>query len=153
MLPSSLTRRNVLRVTGGTFGLSGLSGCIIGGFSDPPGGGDLVIFNSDSKEHTVTVTVSKVSESDDTRPKGETPNPEATPIWKRSERFTIPADDDLEQREFVTEPGSFFVVAELATGDRDTYWWGLYQASGGVAETALLLEIHNDSVSIGEGGA
>lgn len=134
--------------------LSGLSGCVIGGFSDPPGGGDLVISNSDSTDHTVTVTVSKVSESDDdTRPKGETPDPEATPIWKRSERFTVPADESHEQRDFVTEPGAFFVETALATGDRETYWWGLYQASGDIAESALVIDIHNDGVSMGEAGA
>lgn len=141
-MPSNWSRRTVLTGTGALFGESLVSGCLSG---SPPAGG-LVIANDHSKAHTVTVMVTKTSEDDDDLVEyGETPPASPTPIWTRDAQFTVSGDERLHRKQFITETGAFYLEAQLATGERDTGWVGLYEAmDGGVAEDTIFVDIAGD---------
>lgn len=138
-MPSKWSRRTLVHGIGATFGVGMMSGCLSG---QPPAGA-LVITNDHSETHTVTVTVTKTSEdNDDLVEYNETPPTDATPVWTRTEEFTVDADERLTQRQFITEPGAFHLEAQLATGERDTNWVGYYEAAGGgVAADTVFVEI------------
>jgi len=61
----------------------------------------------------------------------------------RDDQFSVDANKRIVRKEYITEPGSFFVRAQLETGTIDHGWIGLYSASGGLAEEYMDINIHN----------
>ena len=120
-----------------------LGGCLFG-VADSPDAGTLVVRNDHSDDHTVTVQVTKTStDDDDIRPREQTPDPESTPIWERTERFTVDAGATVTEAAFVTEPGAYYVESRTERGGSDSHWVGFYEAAGeGVGEDAIYVTIN-----------
>jgi len=139
------SRRQTLQAFGLTCSSGLLSGCVSNTDSGPESG-DLEIDNGDTESHTVTVVVEKIStNSDDSYSNFITRTPESTPIWAQESRFEVDASETVKRTDYITEPGAFFVQAQLETGASTQGWIGLYEsASGGVAEQYLDITIKSD---------
>lgn len=144
-MPSSWSRRGILHVTGSTLGSTALSGCLFG-IADGADAGTLVIRNDHSEDHTVTVHVTKTSTSDDDiGGHNRTPDPESTPIWEQKEQFPVEAGKTVNEENFITETGAFYVEAQTENGESDSHWVGFYEAAGGgVAEDAIYVTIDEE---------
>lgn len=138
-------RRSFLSMTG-IVALPGLAGCLTNTGDHP---GSLEISNDCGEAHTVTVTVQKVSEDNDRftwNPQEDPPTPSTTPLWRRERTFEVPANSDIKETEFITEPGLFFVEVELDTGATASTWLGLSEsAAGTVIEDKVEVHIMEDS--------
>lgn len=133
-VPSELTRRNTLKHTAGVCSLGLASGCMSSGGPIP---GSLHIENNDSSRHTVTLTVQKISEdSDDSYGPEFTVTPEKSPIEERTDKFTVDGGAEKIEQDYITQPGAFFVRAELHSGESGHGWIGLYKAGRNGEEVA-----------------
>lgn len=136
-------RRTVLAVVGAT-GSFVLGGCVLD--LDPVQAGTLVIDNEHDQAHTVTVVVSKTSESDEDIPPGGA-TPTTAPLWKRESTFEVPAGGRVRKSEFVTEPGAFYIEVRTEMGETAATWFGLYPAGPEgeqVAEGYIAVDIYED---------
>ena len=141
-------RRAVL--LGATAALCSLAGCgalrgLDAAAADEPG--SVAIRNDDDRDHRVTVTVERVSDDpDDVPPPNSDRTPEGTTTTTyREDTFEVAAGETVNETEFVTDPGAYFVTVELETGARVTTWLGLYEdAAGGVAEEKLEVYVGRD---------
>ena len=115
-----------------------------------PGGG-LVINNTDTNPHTFSFEVLKMSEDDDDLPHSQNrrERPNSQPLTRWEEDFDVAAGDSLREREFITEPGAYFVEVTTETGVSAGSWIGLYAAG---RDGQQLAESHI-SVTAQEAGA
>lgn len=137
-----VSRRSVLTATT-AFGAVTGSGCFGAANWFGPDAGDMVIDNDSDERHTVAITVTKVSEDDDDiKPREERPDPETEPIWERTFEVVLASGEDVIEREFVTEPGAFFVEATVDESGWGSGWISLYEATNGIAEDVIYVVVH-----------
>lgn len=144
-----VTRRGLLQIGGGV-----CLGCLAGCLGDTVDAGTLMITNDDDRSHTLTVVVTKASDSDsDVPPRShEAPGPTTT-LWRREFQFELSTGDTHTEPGFLTEPGAYYIEATTATGLRATNWLGLYAAGPDgdqIAESFVDIRIYEyDEMSIG----
>lgn len=142
-MPSACRRRKFLQGTGAIVGITASSGCLsLVDSGYPPG--TLVVSNEQAESHTVTVTVEKTSDDDDDIHGGQTPSPATTPIWEREVQVTVEGQAKVVQKDFITEPGAFFLEARVENLELERTWVGFYEADGGIAEDAIFLDIQEN---------
>ncbi|MFC7228179.1 hypothetical protein N0B31_12270 [Salinirubellus salinus] len=108
--------------------------------------GSVAIQNDDDRDHRVTVTVEQVSDdAEDVPPPSADRTPAAGTTRSREATFEVAGGGTVQETEFVTEPGAYFVTVELETGARATTWLGLSErAAGGVAGERLEVYVGGD---------
>lgn len=141
---SNLSRRQTFRVCASILGLPTLGGCL-SSLESSPDAGSLIIRNGDSVDHTVTITVTQVSNDDDNFEEfGQTPDPKHTPLWNHEEEFTVAAGEETTQANFITEPGAYYIDIDLDNGEQGNDWIELVNASGELAEDYIYVDINED---------
>ncbi len=112
-----------------------------------PGGG-LVIRNNDTNSHTFSFEILQMSEDDDLPPSPNRPErPDSQPLNQWEETFDVAAGDSRREREFITEPGAYFVDVTIETGVTASGWIGLYAAGPDgqqLAESHLAVTARDD---------
>ncbi|MFB6189294.1 MAG: hypothetical protein ABEI57_05375 [Halapricum sp.] len=122
-----------------------------GGFG--PGGpsaGDLVVDNHTSEKQTATITVNKISDDFEDNP--QTPakrTPTTSPTSVDTSTYTISGKQKLKRSGFLSEVGSYYVVAE-AKGKKDGIGWiGLEEGyDDQLAGAYLHISINDDSLGV-----
>jgi hypothetical protein len=140
-----ITRRNLLQAIGIASCVPAIGGCVIGQ-EDGIRSGSLVIRNEDQAKHSVSYALTKVSQTEDRAPGPfSTKTPSGTPLEEREGRREISGGEEVVESDYISEPGTYFLTAELRSGDEDSGWVGLYEAAnGGVAEEFFLIAISED---------
>ena len=141
----AMKRRFVIAGITSCLGLS--SGCVALSSSMP--GGGLVIRNNDDTSHTFFFTVLKMSEENDDLPHSkyrdihpdEQPPDQLGQINKQpldewEQTLDVGAGDSLQKKEFITEPGAYFVEVSLENSNTSGTWIGLYAAGRNRQELA-----------------
>lgn len=119
-----LTRRGILATTAVT--ATAFAGC--GGIQSlmgEPDSGDIIIENNDSVDHSIDVTVMKVSQNpDDEKRANQTPT---STIWERELSYKVKSKGDETESDVISEPGTYYIEAEgrFDTVKRDASWLGV----------------------------
>lgn len=122
------------------------SGCLGLGFgTNNVAPGSVVIDNDSPDTHTVSLSVTKVSNSsNDIRASDESP---VSTIWRKTYSYEVNGDERKVDSELLSEPGAYYVEVELENGENATTWLGLYPAGKKgekVAESPIQIDIYDD---------
>jgi hypothetical protein len=141
-MSATALRREVLRGVGLSGSLLLVSGCIQA--NDLPAG-TLRIRNNQADTRDITIRVTKTSNDSDDRRYDQTPAPDSTPVWTRTDRFTVGPNERLTREGFISETGAFYLEAELDTGESASRWFEFYEAAGGgIAEKVITVDIYEE---------